>query len=284
MRTLKTSEAATLLSVSPSTLRAWERRFGYPRPRRSAGQHRLYTHGEIMALDNALRQGLSIQSAISRVRESLSGDTGTLIAALATLDAVAADVAMESALALRSFDRCVEDILLKSLDQFAGQAGDTSATWALAAIWADGWLRRAQRLAPPPHRRLTILLGDAGAGAIDGDLLALRALQLFCNREGIRVVTLPVSCVAGLAGVCKRLAPDAVVIARTGQPLEHAVTWARHVDSAVGPLPHARFRSPATGGAAAGEWVLPDAPHAAKRDLLARLERFALVPAAAADS
>jgi putative nucleotidyltransferase with HDIG domain len=34
MRTLKTSEAATLLNVSPNTLRAWERRFGYPKPQR----------------------------------------------------------------------------------------------------------------------------------------------------------------------------------------------------------------------------------------------------------
>ena len=47
MRFLKTSEAAALLNVSPNTLRAWERRFGYPKPQRSPGRHRLYTHGEI---------------------------------------------------------------------------------------------------------------------------------------------------------------------------------------------------------------------------------------------
>lgn len=43
MRYLKTSEAAALLSVTPSTLRAWERRFGFPRPQRSPGGHRFYT-------------------------------------------------------------------------------------------------------------------------------------------------------------------------------------------------------------------------------------------------
>lgn len=279
MRTLKTSEAATLLRVSPSTLRAWERRFGYPQPRRSAGQHRLYTHGEIVALDNALRQGLSIQSAISRVRESLSGDASTLIAALRMHDGEAADVAMESALALRSFDRCVEDVLLRSLDDLAGQVGSTSATWTLGALWADGWLRRAQRLAPPPFRRLAVLLGDAGAGAMDGDALAVRALQLFCDRAGIRVVTLPVSCVVGLAAVSASLAPDAVVIAGSGQPAERTAVWAHHVAAAVGPLPHALFRVPATSAAFSGAWVLPDAPYAAKGDLLARLERRAALPA-----
>lgn len=281
MRTLKTSEAATLLSVSPSTLRAWERRFGYPKPRRSAGQHRLYTHGEIVALDNALRQGLSIQSAISRVRESLSGDTATLVAALRVHDGEAADIAMESALALRSFDRCVEDVLLRSLDELAGQAGSASATWTLGALWADGWLRRAQRLAPPPFRRLTIMLGDATGGALDGDALAVRALHLFCDRAGIRVVTLPVSCVAGLAAVSTSLSPDAVVIAGSAQPAERAAAWAHDVVTAVGPRPQVVFRGAPTSAAFPSAGMLPDAPYAAKRDLVARLERREEPPTAA---
>jgi len=49
VRTLKTSEAAAVLNVSPNTLRAWERRFGYPKPQRTARKHRLYTHGEVAA-------------------------------------------------------------------------------------------------------------------------------------------------------------------------------------------------------------------------------------------
>ena len=72
MRTLKTSEAAAVLNVSPNTLRAWERRFGYPKPQRSPGKHRLYTHGEIAALRGALQEGLAISSAILPARESVS--------------------------------------------------------------------------------------------------------------------------------------------------------------------------------------------------------------------
>ncbi|MEA2142364.1 MAG: MerR family transcriptional regulator, light-induced transcriptional regulator [Solirubrobacteraceae bacterium] len=281
MRTLRTSEAATLLSVSPTTLRTWERRFGYPRPRRSDGRHRLYTHGEIAALGNALRDGLSIQSAISRVRESLGGDTDTLIDALIALDGTGADLAMESALALRTFDRCVEDVLLRGLDELAGQTGEASATWALAARWADGWLRRAQRLAPPPHGRLTVMLGDAGCGDIDGDLLALRALQLFCDRGGMRVVALPVGCVAGLRSVSETLAPDAIVIAGSGPTHERAPAWAHHIEAQVGSLPLALFRCPelVADPRAADAWVLPNAPHEAHRDLLARIELLAAPPA-----
>ena len=66
MRYLKTSEAAALLNVSPNTLRAWERRFGFPKPQRSPGKHRLFTHGEVAALRDALQEGLSISSAVSR--------------------------------------------------------------------------------------------------------------------------------------------------------------------------------------------------------------------------
>ena len=83
MRTLKTSEAASMLNVSANTLRAWERRFGYPMPQRTAGKHRVYVHGEVAALRDALRDGLSISSAVSRARESLRSDTHILVGALA---------------------------------------------------------------------------------------------------------------------------------------------------------------------------------------------------------
>ena len=36
----------------------------------------MYTHGEVAALRDALQEGLSISSAVSRAREALSADTG----------------------------------------------------------------------------------------------------------------------------------------------------------------------------------------------------------------
>src|SRR4051794_41295148 len=77
VRTLKTSEAAALLNVSANTLRAWERRFGYPQPQRTAGKHRGYVYGEGAALRDAPRGGPSISSAGSRAREALRSDTHT---------------------------------------------------------------------------------------------------------------------------------------------------------------------------------------------------------------
>src|ERR1700739_3419029 len=105
MRYLKTSEAAQLLNVSPNTLRAWERLFGSPKPQRSPGKHRLFTHGEVAALRDALQEGLSISSAISRAREGLVAGTDALLGALVSYERERADAAIEAALALRSVER-----------------------------------------------------------------------------------------------------------------------------------------------------------------------------------
>ena len=237
MRTLKTSEAAAVLNVSPNTLRAWERRFGYPKPQRSPGKHRLYTHGEIAALRDALQEGLSISSAISRARESVAADTHVLVGALAAYELERADAAMEGALALRSVERSVEEVLLPSLEEIGDRHGTDSAPWALAARWAGEWLPRAQRLSPPPSSRPAILLGDATRDQLDPDALALRALELCTTRVGLRTVTLPVTGLAGLGDVLTAYAPRVVIIAGGEEVDDDVARWAYRVRASAGALP-----------------------------------------------
>ncbi len=52
MSGIRTNAAAELLGVSPNTLRSWERRFGYPKPRRTSGGHRQYDLVELEASGN----------------------------------------------------------------------------------------------------------------------------------------------------------------------------------------------------------------------------------------
>jgi MerR family transcriptional regulator, light-induced transcriptional regulator len=111
MRYLKTTEAAALLNVGPSTLRAWEHRFGFPKPRRLPGKHRAYSHDEVVALQAALVEGLSISSAVSRARRALAADTDSLVGALLAHER--ADRAVETTLALRSVDSSVEDVMCR---------------------------------------------------------------------------------------------------------------------------------------------------------------------------
>jgi len=242
VRTLKTSEAAAVLNVSPNTLRAWERRFGYPKPQRTAGKHRLYTHGEVAALRDALQEGLSISSAISRARESLSADTSILVGALQSFELDRADGAMEAALALRSVERSVEEVLLPSLDEIAVRHGSDSAPWAFAARWADDWLHRALRLAPPSSRPRSILIGDATRDELDPSRLALRAFELFGTRAGMRVLTLPVTGLSGLGDVLAAFGPEAVVIAGEEVRDDDVARWAYRVRATAGALPVLLFR------------------------------------------
>jgi DNA-binding transcriptional MerR regulator len=242
LRTLKTSEAAAVLNVSPNTLRAWERRFGYPKPQRSPGKHRLYTHGEIAALRDALQEGLSISSAISRARESVAADTHVLVGALAAYELERADAAMEGALALRSVERSVEEVLLPSLEEIGDRNGTDSAPWALAARWAGEWLLRAQRLSPPPSAMPSVLLGDATRDQLDPDALALRALELCTTRIGLRTLTLPVTGLAGLGDVLSAYEPRVVVIAGGEELDDDVARWAYRVRASSGALPVLLFR------------------------------------------
>jgi MerR family transcriptional regulator, light-induced transcriptional regulator len=242
VRYLKTSEAAALLNVSPNTLRAWERRFGYPKPQRSPGKHRLYTHGEIAALKDALQEGLSISSAVSRAREGLSADADTLIGALASFDRDRADSAMEAALALRSLERSVEEILLPSLEELEQKYGVDSARWAFAARWASDWLKRAQRLTPPPVRNVSLVIGDASRDELDPDAPAIRALELLCARAGARLLCLSVRGIGGLNDALAITEPNAVVLAGGHARDDQVARWAYAVRSASGALPVCLYR------------------------------------------
>ena len=104
----------------------------------------------LAALRDALHEGLSISSAVSRAREGMAGDTNSLVGALVSFNRERADVAIEATLALRSVERSVAEVLLPSLDEVVRTKGPESAAWAFAASWGTGWLKHLTRLAPRP--------------------------------------------------------------------------------------------------------------------------------------
>lgn len=290
MRTLKTSEAATLLNVSPNTLRAWERRFGFPTPRRSRGGHRLYAHGEVVALRDALLEGLSISSAVSVARRAVGADALVLAGALSGFEAERADAVMEATLALRTLERSVEEVLLPALAEAHRRHGDEGAAWGFAAGWASDWLGRARRLAPPPPGGGGLLVADACGGALDPDRPAVRALELFAARAGTRVLTLPVEAVGGLGDAVAQHRPAAIAVAGDAAGDDAVARWAYAARTAAGPagtLPLALFRRPPHGGTAGrgrvggGAHLLAEGPAAAAAELLQLVEGVAAPVAAA---
>jgi DNA-binding transcriptional MerR regulator len=268
MRTLKTSEAAALLEVSPNTLRAWEARFGYPKPRRSRGRHRLYIQAEIEALRQALEEGLSISSAVSAASEAIGADADALSGALASFSDERADNAMESSLQLRSMERSIEEVLLPALHDLRRRRGVGSAAWSFGAAWACDWLRRARRITPPSVTYASVFVGDASGAERDPAGPCLRALELLCERAGARLLSLPVTALEGLPEAAAGAAPNAVVVAGHSAGDEHVARWADVVRTTVGSVPFAVYLRPQTLGLR-GARPLADAPGAARNELLA---------------
>lgn len=62
-------EAASLLHVSPATLRTWEQGFDFPTSVESTHPVPEYLVAEVLALQDALSEALSISSAIHAARQ-----------------------------------------------------------------------------------------------------------------------------------------------------------------------------------------------------------------------
>jgi DNA-binding transcriptional MerR regulator len=68
--TLNARHAAALLGTSPTTIRLWEERFGYPVPAARVNGQPLYSEEALLALRDALSRELSIVSVIEEVRRT----------------------------------------------------------------------------------------------------------------------------------------------------------------------------------------------------------------------
>jgi DNA-binding transcriptional MerR regulator len=176
--------------VSPNTLRSWERRFGYPQPRRTAGGHRQYELVELEALRRALLETHNISSAIEVARQRGEGPSSPsrLLDAFDHFDEAQADRVMEESLAVRSVDRSVEEVLLPAV-ALAERRDGREAEWELACRWATGWLYAARRVVPDPSRQQGVLLFDSSE-RLDHESLSVQALELAVRRAGFRTLLL----------------------------------------------------------------------------------------------
>src|SRR3954454_1544867 len=118
---IRTNAAAAMLGVSPNTLRSWERRFGFPEPRRTAGGHRQFDLAEIEALRAAFEETHNISSAVSVARERGAGPASParLGSAFGRFDEDGANRLLEESLTVRSLERTVEEVLLPSVEALA---------------------------------------------------------------------------------------------------------------------------------------------------------------------
>jgi MerR family transcriptional regulator, light-induced transcriptional regulator len=187
---IRTNAAAEVLGVSPNTLRSWERRYGFPVPKRTVGNHRNYELVELQTLRDALAETGNISSAIelARQRQDEPANGSGLLAAFESFDEPAAERAIEESLALRPLERTIEELLLPAIDEL-GADPERAAEFEFAARFATGWLHNARRLAPSASRPAGILLLDSSRGQ-EAEEVHAQALDLALRRAGFRVLVL----------------------------------------------------------------------------------------------
>jgi DNA-binding transcriptional MerR regulator len=241
---IRTNAAAEVLGVNPNTLRSWERRYGYPTPKRTQGNHRNYELVELQTLRDALAQTGNISSAIelARQRQAAPASGDSLLAAFESFDEDAADRAIEESLALRPLERTVEELLLPAVDRLAADS-EREAELEFAARWAMGWLHGARRLASTASRPAGILLLDSSRGS-DSEAVHAQALDLTLRRAGFRVLML--SNELGeerLERALGALDPTAIVLCGPGADTQSAVKLVRKIREAGFDAPLFGFRT-----------------------------------------
>ncbi|HET9162570.1 MAG TPA: MerR family DNA-binding transcriptional regulator [Solirubrobacterales bacterium] len=241
---IRTNAAAEVLGVSPNTLRSWERRYGFPVPRRTPGNHRNYELVELQTLRDALAETGNISSAIelTRQRQEAPASGGSLLIAFTNFDEEAADRAIEQSLAVRPLERTVEELLLPAVDELAGDP-DRAAELEFAARWAAGWLHGARRLASTASRPAGVLLLDSSRGS-DVEAVHAQALDLALRRAGFRVLML--SDELGeerMERALGALDPTAIVFCGPGADTPSAVQLVRKIRDAGFDAPLYGFRA-----------------------------------------
>ena len=214
MGSIRTNAAAAMLGVSPNTLRSWERRFGFPEPRRTAGRAPTVRadgdRGAALGLRGDPQHLVGDRDRAERGNGPAS--PARLRSAINRFDECEADRVLEESLAVRSVERTVEEVLLPGVEALEESGDGTSAEFGFAWRWATTWLAAATRVAPPATRSEAVVLFDA-SGTCDLDSLHAQALELALRRRGLRTLTLAVTTDSDrLAHALNAVEPKAVVL------------------------------------------------------------------------
>lgn len=260
-----------MLGISPSTLRSWERRYGFPRPQRSPGGHRQYALTEIEALRQALNETHNASSAIAIAieRGAAPSSSPLLAGAYGAYDEDRANRVLEESLSIRSLERTIEELLLGAVESLS--ATDRSPEYEFAWRHATGWLSAVKRLSPPATRPEGVLIFDSG---LPGDLDALhaQALEVVLRRAGLRTLSLTTAIdPTRLGRALRALAPKAVVLAGEGTTLESIGRLVYAVRSAAGETAVFDYRGAVPDTGASTVCRLGDAPLQARDRLIERL-------------
>ncbi len=258
--------------VPTATLRAWERRYGFPVAERSAGGHRLYSEKDILRLrwvKSQVDSGLTISRAVVAMRafeaegtfnpnaeaelvlrfhpeqtgdgsrlDSASSPTlrELLLEALTNHDLQHADQLMGDMLAFYSPEDLTLNVIGPALNAIgeAWEKGDiTVATEHLATNFLRHRLLMWMVTGPTPRTGNPIVLACAPGEWHEGSLLMLGVLL---RRQGWPVAYLGQNMpFADLEKLCDKIHPRAIVlVAMQEEPTQALIEWPRWIGQVDG--------------------------------------------------
>jgi methanogenic corrinoid protein MtbC1 len=204
-----TKAVARETRVPADTFRAWERRYGVPRPQRTGGGHRLYSERDIAIirwLRDRTDEGVNISHAVMLLTDTL--DTATdipagnsearalaqlideIVLALANFDAVQADRLLGEAFSIYPLEQVLLELIQPAMIEI-GERWHRGEINVAAEHFATQFVRRKLAsllsLFEGVAHRATIVVGCAPGEMHD---LGVLLLSLFLVRRGWHVIYL----------------------------------------------------------------------------------------------
>ncbi|AKQ69166.1 Transcriptional regulator, MerR family [Myxococcus hansupus] len=218
--TLRIRTIARMTGIREATLRAWERRYGFPQPLRSEGNnYRVYSRDEVEAVRRVARliqeEGLSVSEAIALVRSSPPRELPEaerlgerFWAAVVTLDGDEVTRVLDDAQTVMDMEAYCDQFLLPLLREMGARLDIAREHLASAVIRQR--LRQVYDGLPTVVSGPRALLACPEGDHHEGGLLLL---GIHLKRKGWRVTLLGSDTPAmALQGACAQVRPDVVAL------------------------------------------------------------------------
>jgi methanogenic corrinoid protein MtbC1 len=216
--------------VPADTFRAWERRYGVPRPQRTEGGHRLYSDHDIAVirwLRDRTAEGMNISQAVQLLKSAAEENDGReqadarpierlseeLVAALTGFDAPQSERLLGEAFGLYPFEDVLLDLIQPVMIEI-GECWHRGKINVAAEHFATQFVRRKLagllNIFEGSPQRATIIVG---CGPNELHDLGTLLIALFLSRRGWNVVYLGAQVpVADLVETAQRLKPALVCL------------------------------------------------------------------------
>lgn len=258
--TYNTAAVEQQTGLRPATFRAWERRYGFPNPRRLPGNQRLYSDQDIAAirwLQRRTDEGLSISHAIRllhvRLREGAvahpqsniepgrptAAMADDLTRALLALDAGMAEQVLSEAFAMYRVEEVSLGVLAPTLVE-VGERWHSGEISVATEHFVSSFVRRklfSLFNAYESGRGRGLVF--AGCAPDEWHEIGMLMISLFLVRRGIRVSYLGPNLSAddGLAETLRHHRPDLLIVSATSEESAERVD---DLASVIGALPEPR--------------------------------------------